>query len=186
MRNSHENRTNQIQINFDPESEKAVPSTLLLPAQLSELLKRRLSYHEIGLSHYFRFLLTHYRGHLLDNVAWPTGHAKTLYQSDDTFIRKSVRTSPLQWFYLGQIARALGISKCYVFSLLLQIEAGVLEIEGVPTLRQYPYSPVYVEFADPVYDKITRILYKTINNLQKARWAELFEKTFTSLRESSQ
>lgn len=132
------------------------PCTLLIPEEYVALFRQRLDYHDNGPAQYFRYLLKFYRNALFNGNATiqSLNGIKCRYQTHATgYVRIPFRPSRFDWLALTHLSRLFGYSRCYIFVLLLKMEAGVEgETVVVPTTRVYTmatYKYFYKEFFDP-------------------------------------
>lgn len=186
-----ENRSFAVQ--FKQSSSKCNPVSLLVPNHILPLLNARLIHHQVSLAIYLRNLITKYESLLLGGYLPSNSHSAVAvkYQnSDDGFRKLPLRPGLNEWLILSKLSRVLGYSRCYTFTLLIQLDvSGVAGEVRVPTKYQHFLHPKYRytlrEHYDPengiiirsirsrmVIDKLTRLIlkYKEMEKREEHRW----------------
>ncbi len=153
------------------------PCTLLVPANLHEDLQRILELKGYGMSKYLRVLVRKYRATCLAYGIPQAGGVKRCYQTAGLQpVRVSFRIENEIWVELGQIAAFLGMSRCFLFTWLLRLEAagGAKKFVGVPTnsLENYDANyPSYLQYSERLYIHQNR--YERRLKIQPCRWRAL-------------
>lgn len=131
-------------------------ATLLIPAFLKKALQDHLELNNCGLSILLRHLVYKYRKQILARDM-PVNHFyRRAYQASGLNLQKrNLRPEPEVWELFSLFAEYLGVSRCYLFTLLLWIDISREEKEeGVPTSRLEHYDlhyPRFVEFRKRLY-----------------------------------
>lgn len=132
-------------------------STLLVPAVINRLLNEQLRAQDCTLAIYLRKLVQKYRGQLMTQSGRSThARCKRLYQSPGLKLqRRNFRPEIKVWAELGIFAAYMGISRCYLFVLLVQLEIHGFDAEdGLPTDRIMRYDiefPGKIEFRETIH-----------------------------------
>ena len=130
--------------NIDLKESSETVSTLLIPENLAENLKsilpigstkkgKEFTNFRLGL----KFLLNKYRGFLaIGNLPF-AGKPKLTYQREGLNLQEfKFRPDNGDWFELGIIAYGLGVSRCWLFSYLLELElSGLGEFLALKVVR---------------------------------------------------
>lgn len=128
----------------EQEDYDTTPCTLLVPEDLCLLLEGRLK--ELGISSfsiYFREILWELKARVLDDSFPVCGGIKIRYQERGGALRKvSFRSSLSDWGVLSGLSAGTGLSRCYIFVLLLMIDLGLIEI--APTKSQSAKAQYYL------------------------------------------
>lgn len=122
------NRTHKK--NVDLKESRLTVSTLLIPATLTDNLKSILPVsvnkkgkESIQFALGLKLLLDKYRGFLAVGNLPFKGKPKLTYQEDDLDLQSfKFRPANGDWFELGMIAYGLGVSRCWLFSYMLELE----------------------------------------------------------------
>jgi hypothetical protein len=127
--------------NIPTENPKPSVSTLLIPAELFDLLIQK--YGRRNFKATFHSLLSQYRN-LLSLGVLPKSHKlKTLYQADNlNLIPLKFRPDPSDWMELGILSSAIGVSRCLLFSFILELDFSLLEeFLSIPAVRDVVTTP---------------------------------------------
>ena len=132
-------------------------STFLVPFAIDRFLEEQLRDQDCTLSIFLRKLVQKYRGQLMTQRA-RSGRARCqrLYQRPGLNLRRrNFRPETKTWAELGIFAAYMGISRCYLFVLLLQLEISGYDAEdGLPTDRIMRYDiefPGKIEFRETIH-----------------------------------
>lgn len=116
--------------NIDSRESCVTVSTLLIPEDLAKGLesvlpvgvtKRGIEFVDFRLG--LKLLLNKYRGFLAAGYLPFAGKPKLTYQREGLNLQKfSFRPDNADWFELGILAYGLGVSRCWLFSYLLELE----------------------------------------------------------------
>ncbi len=111
--------------NFDPIQFPSTPSTLLIPARLVKLMKKRMGNKRLSMSQYVEFLLQTFGSRVGINNSKPVYSLKRRYQSKGQSMRRvSFRPRNGDWQQLGMLADALRVSRCYLVVLFIKLDCG--------------------------------------------------------------
>ena len=148
-------------VRFDPNDENLSVSTLLVPAYLVPVLKEKLAENRCTLPTYLRRLLRGFRRLTLDKSLPESYKCNCQYQEEGLRLKRvNFRPDHESWLELGIIARAHGVSRCFLFTLLLildsmHVEEAVMSVwKGDPTTDQERWDllyPNYIEFSERLY-----------------------------------
>lgn len=110
----------------DEDKAKRTISTLLVPSKYLDYYHNQSNFHG-NLSSYFRYLLIQFGSQVnqYENMLTMdrTSKWKTCYQDAGLFLeRKNFRPDPENWEQLRHIADSFGISMCYLFIFLMELE----------------------------------------------------------------
>jgi len=143
-------------------------SSLLIPASIIPQLEHRLKERGCNLKGYLNHLIRGYREIALKQRLLVDKHCKCRYQETGQNLHKyNFRPDNESWIELGQLGRANGISRCFLFVLLLLIDVeNCLKKKKVevPTNHQNQHDfwyPFFIEFSERIYpfqNKYIRIL----------------------------
>ena len=102
-------------------------SSLLIPIQLYKKLEKRMYVENILMSIYLREILRIHKLETIQGKVMPVlGSVKRRYQAPgQALVRVDFRPEHRHWLELGMIAQSLGISRCYLFTLLIQMDMGL-------------------------------------------------------------
>ncbi len=123
------------------ENPKPSVSTLLIPMELLELLIQK--YGRRNFKETFHSLLSRYRGFLSLGVLPHSHKLKTLYQSDGLDLQPlKFRPDLSDWMELGILSSAIGVSRCLLFSFILELDFGLAEeFLSIPDVRDVVTTP---------------------------------------------
>jgi len=134
---------NSGQIDTDVDTKAPCVSTLLIPLKKYHLLISQLRFRELTLPCYLTFLLQNYSNHMIGNNS-PTAVRKSArlqyQQKGQMLISRSLRVETIDWILLGQLARALGYSRCFLFILMLELDYRKNQSGLEAKNNQYPFS----------------------------------------------
>ncbi len=153
------------------------PCTVLVPAELHRDLLRILEEKNYSMSKYIRVLVRKYRATCLSYGIPQFGSVKRRYQSPGLQpVRVAFRIENEIWIELGQIAAFLGVSRCFLFTWLLRLEAagGAERFVGVPTSSLEAYDanyPSYIQYTERIY--VFQNRYERRLKLQPCQWKAL-------------
>ena len=129
-----------------------VPSSLLVPERLLPVFGALLNQTHGRAGILLRLLVEGYSEACYAGEFPQRGSLRSFYQSPGQKLFKySFRVENAVWLQFGQMAAYLGVSRCYLFSYLLELaardcfEAGV----GTPTRSYYAYDlrhPRFIEY----------------------------------------
>ena len=137
---------------------RATPVTLLIPDELFPALLEKLESFPRRHGAYLRVLLRRYRQRCIEGGLLQSGCVKQQYQKAGLHQRRfSMRVNDEAWLELGVWADFLGVSRCLLFVLLLELDLheGPREaFVGSPTNKLQAYDiqmPGYLEFSVQIY-----------------------------------
>lgn len=137
---------------------RATPVTLLIPEELHPALLKRLEEYPRRHGAYLRVLIRRYRQRCIEGGLLQSGSLKQHYQKPGLHQRRfSLRVDNESWLELGAWADFLGVSRCLLFVMLVELDLheGPLEaFVGTPTNELQAYDiqmPGYLEFSTRIY-----------------------------------
>ena len=115
-------KSKSFPINRLSECDRTV-STLLVPTSMMDELKRKKKEHDNNLAIYFKNLLSLCRTFTHSGMLPDPSKIKTEYQDEGLVLQRvSFRVANEDWLEIGELALAVGKSRCWVFSFLLQLD----------------------------------------------------------------
>jgi hypothetical protein len=130
------------------------PSSLLIPEHLMSGFHALLSECDVRPGILLRILLRMYRVSYLEGEFPQMASVKRVYQAKGSNLTKiTFRVENSVWLEFGQVASYLGVSRCFLFAVMIERAAWDLDEqdERVPTsaLARYDlYRPEYLEFLE--------------------------------------
>ncbi len=127
-----------VNCKIHPESHLTTPGTLLIPEAYSALMIERMQKLNMrSFSIYFRYLISEYKVSVLSSRFPVSQNIKKKYQTNGLSLRRvSIRSSNEDWLILSELSHGTGLSRCFVFVLLFEMDIGLLgNIDVVPTPR---------------------------------------------------
>lgn len=115
------------------------PCTLLIPNDLYEIAMKHLDEYGGSFSIMFREVLKEHRTVVFQDWFPKARSIKTRYQrregenSEAGFRKVCFRATSRGWSLLGSLSIGSGLSRCFVFALLLRVALGLLEIVHTAT-----------------------------------------------------
>lgn len=147
----------KLKSRIDPSCNPITPGTFLIPVIYYErMLNRMKDRNAHSVSKYLNYLLKKYKLEVFHKKFPQSIRVKTQYQSyGQELVRVSVRPSNSDWMILSELSQGLGISRCYLFVLLLEIDIDIrTKNVGIPIPRR---AKDYREIKYAI--SITQIIY---------------------------
>lgn len=112
--------------NFPNQLELSSVSTLLIPNHLYSRLITKYSKKKFAET--FQTLISKYRNLISLGVFPRSNKVKMLYQKEGLDLQKlNFRPLSADWMELGILSYGIGLSRCHLFSIILEMEFGLIE-----------------------------------------------------------